>query len=397
MRVPTAEPWQVVRYLEEHELTPAIYFLFSRRACEEGGRVCLSLPVVPGGYDLARRSARSRWPTCRARTARSARSTLLLRLLPRGVAVHHAGLLPVIKMLVEELFAAGRLRAVFATDTLALGINMPARTVVIGEMSKWDGEQHRLLTPNEYRQMTGQGRAARHRSARRLDDPLFALGDLRAGDGGASRGSCCRSRAPSRPHYSTAVNLWHGPEDRARLADLYARRLRRFQQDSQLEALTREQEQLEDAFNRRAAGTNPRPRCLAHRPRGGTGRAGAGAGPPRAPLPRRERWSTGWARVLARHGYLAGDRPPPRASLLRQIFDTNALTLAELLADGTLSDLRPTGAGRGDLLVCFRPREPAAQSAARPPPGSPAWRGADAQRPNRGGGAPARAAPSRGR
>src|SRR5204863_9354975 len=81
---------------------------------------------------------------------------LLFRLLPRGVAVHHAGLLPPIKLLVEELFAAGKLRAVFATDTLALGINMPARTVVISEMSKWDGEQHRLLTPNEYRQMTGR-------------------------------------------------------------------------------------------------------------------------------------------------------------------------------------------------------------------------------------------------
>ena len=66
----------------------------------------------------------------RRRTAPCARSALLFRLLPRGVAVHHAGLLPVVKMLVEELFQSGRLRAVFATDTLALGINMPARTVV---------------------------------------------------------------------------------------------------------------------------------------------------------------------------------------------------------------------------------------------------------------------------
>ena len=79
-----------------------------------------------------------------------------MRLLPRGVAVHHAGLLPQVKMLVEELFRSGRLRAVFATDTLALGINMPARTVIVGEMPKFDGRQHRLLTPNEYRQMTGR-------------------------------------------------------------------------------------------------------------------------------------------------------------------------------------------------------------------------------------------------
>ena len=81
---------------------------------------------------------------------------LLGRFLPRGVAVHHAGLLPQVKLLVEELFQAGKLRAVFATDTLALGINMPARTVVIGEMLKFDGQSRRLLTPNEYRQMTGR-------------------------------------------------------------------------------------------------------------------------------------------------------------------------------------------------------------------------------------------------
>src|SRR6202035_818648 len=80
----------------------------------------------------------------------------LSELLPRGIAYHHAGLLPGLKVLVETLFARGHLRAVFATDTLALGVNMPARAVVVGSLSKFDGQEMRLLTPNEYRQLTGR-------------------------------------------------------------------------------------------------------------------------------------------------------------------------------------------------------------------------------------------------
>ena len=80
----------------------------------------------------------------------------LAEILPRGLAFHHAGLLPGLKVLVETLFARGHLRAVFATDTLALGINMPARAVVVGSLSKFDGQEMRLLIPNEYRQLTGR-------------------------------------------------------------------------------------------------------------------------------------------------------------------------------------------------------------------------------------------------
>ena len=80
----------------------------------------------------------------------------LTELLPRGLAFHHAGILPGLKVLVETLFARGYLRAVFATDTLALGVNMPARSVVVGSLSKFDGQEMRLLTPNEYRQLTGR-------------------------------------------------------------------------------------------------------------------------------------------------------------------------------------------------------------------------------------------------
>ena len=76
--------------------------------------------------------------------------------LRRGIAAHHAGLLPTFKEVVEELFAAGLIRAVFATETLALGINMPARTVVIEKLDKWNGEHHADLTAGEYTQLTGR-------------------------------------------------------------------------------------------------------------------------------------------------------------------------------------------------------------------------------------------------
>ena len=76
--------------------------------------------------------------------------------LTRGVAAHHAGMLPTFKECVEELFASGLCRVVFATETLALGINMPARSVVIEKLSKWNGETHADITPGEYTQLTGR-------------------------------------------------------------------------------------------------------------------------------------------------------------------------------------------------------------------------------------------------
>ncbi|MCU1657371.1 MAG: box helicase domain protein, partial [Pseudonocardiales bacterium] len=76
--------------------------------------------------------------------------------LRRGVAAHHAGLIPAFKETVEELFVRGLIRAVFATETLALGINMPARTVVLERLTKFNGETHADITPGEYTQLTGR-------------------------------------------------------------------------------------------------------------------------------------------------------------------------------------------------------------------------------------------------
>ncbi|MCC6175002.1 MAG: DEAD/DEAH box helicase [Chloroflexi bacterium] len=332
------EPWEVMRALEREELTPAIYFLFSRRACEEAAESCIALGPVPHGSELVQ-EAKRRLADLPAADRALRQVGLLLRLLPRGVAVHHAGLLPVMKMLVEELFASGRLRAVFATDTLALGINMPARTVVIGEMSKWDGQQHRLITTNEYRQMTG--RAGRRGIDRRgvsvvLYSPWVSF--ERASE--IMAGELLPLESAFSPNYSTALNLWRQPGDQERLADLYARSFRRFQHLARLETLVDERDELKQHFETLATRAASDPvtwetaRELAQTEKMLSRARSMATAESRALV-------SGIGAVLERFGYLASERPTYKASLLRSIFDTNALTLSEIVSRGMLSHLQP--------------------------------------------------------
>jgi superfamily II RNA helicase len=243
-------------------------------------------------------------------------------------------------MLVEELFQAGKLRAVFATDTLALGINMPARTVIVGEMLKFDGVSRRLLTPNEYRQMTG--RAGR----RGIDERGVSLlmyspwvtfpQTLRV-----LTSELLPLESAFHPTYSTAMNLWLRPEDQERLADLYARSLRRFQHDRTLQELTERKQALEDEFERdRAAG---------HVKRQEVWERASELSRIDYELRRARRTATvesrrtvdGLAHVLERYDYLRDGRPTHKAPYLRSLFDTNALTLSELVTNQQLEGLEP--------------------------------------------------------
>lgn len=332
------EPWEVVRYLEGEDLTPAIYFLFGRRACEEAADSCLALKAVPQGAELVR-EAQARLAELPPEDRQIRQVSMLFRHLSRGVAVHHAGLLPLLKMLVEELFAAGRLRAVFATDTLALGINMPARTVVLGEMTKWDGEQRRLLTPNEYRQMTGRaGRRGidRRGSAVILYSPWVPFEQAIE----VATGELLPLESAFSPSYSTALNLWHRPGDEEVLADLYARSLRRFQHDADLKELTERWEALQDRFHEleRRSITDPETWAVARE----LARTEQELGLARKQATgEARRVAEGIARVLERFGYLSVRRPTWKAAYLRAIFDHNALTLGELLANRRLEALEP--------------------------------------------------------
>jgi ATP-dependent RNA helicase HelY len=126
--------------------------------------------------------------------------------LAAGVAAHHAGMLPVFKETVEELFEAGLVKVVFATETLSLGINMPARSVVIEDLWKFQGERHELLTPGEYTQLTGR---AGRRGIDRLGHAVVVYQRQVAFERVASLASTRTYELTSsfRPSYNMAVNL----------------------------------------------------------------------------------------------------------------------------------------------------------------------------------------------
>jgi superfamily II RNA helicase len=151
------EPGEVLTALRNADLLPCLYFLPGRKVVEEGAEsAALHIFTTPEEEAFIREEV-GVWLENMPKEDRNLQQVhVLAELLPRGLAFHHAGLLPGLKVLVETLFARGYLRAVFATDTLALGINMPARAVVVGSLSKFDGQEMRLLTPNEYRQLTGR-------------------------------------------------------------------------------------------------------------------------------------------------------------------------------------------------------------------------------------------------
>ncbi|MBV9170305.1 MAG: DEAD/DEAH box helicase [Chloroflexi bacterium] len=333
-------PWRVIRYLESEQLTPAIYFLFSRRATEEAASSCVALKPVPHAAELVQ-EAKARLSDLSPADRQLRQVALLLgRFLPRGVAVHHAGLLPQVKLLVEELFQAGKLRAVFATDTLALGINMPARTVIIGEMVKFDGVSRRILTPNEYRQMTG--RAGRRGIDERgvsllMYSPWITFPQtLRV-----LTSELLPLESAFRPTYSTAMNLWLGPEDEERLADLYARSLRRFQHDRTLKELTERKQALDDAYEKDRASGQIRRNDVWERASELSRVDYELRRARRAATVEARRTVDGLARVLERYDYLRDARPTAKAAYLRSLFDTNALTLCELLTNQQLEALHP--------------------------------------------------------
>ncbi len=151
------ESGEVLTALRDADLLPCLYFLPGRRVVEEAA-MSASLHNFTTPEEAARiKEEIDIWLEQLPKEDRNLQQVISLTgLLPRGLAFHHAGLLPGLKVLVETLFARGSLRAVFATDTLALGVNLPARTVVVGSLSKFDGQEMRLLTPNEYRQLTGR-------------------------------------------------------------------------------------------------------------------------------------------------------------------------------------------------------------------------------------------------
>lgn len=200
---------QVIRALESQNLLPAITFIFSRAACDAAVQQCaaagLWLTTQEEQAEIAYRVDKA----C-AELPDSDKDVLGFwgwrDGLLRGLAAHHAGMLPSFKEVVEDLFVSGLVRAVFATETLALGINMPARTVVLEKLEKYNGEAHVGITAGEYTQLTG--RAGR----RGIDVEGHAVVLWQPGTDPTAVGGLASKRtyplnSSFRPTYNMSINL----------------------------------------------------------------------------------------------------------------------------------------------------------------------------------------------
>ncbi len=240
---------EVIDRLDRAALLPAITFIFSRAGCDAAVEQCmysgLRLTSVEEAAEIRAH--------VEARTADIPQEDLdvlgyrmWLTALERGLAAHHAGMLPTFKEVVEELFTQGLIKAVFATETLALGINMPARTVVIERLVKWNGEMHADLTPGEYTQLTG--RAGR----RGIDVEGHAVVLWTPGvDPGSVAGLAGTRTYPLnssfRPSYNMAVNLV-GQVGRERARTLLEESFAQFQADRAVVGLARQVRRGEEAL-----------------------------------------------------------------------------------------------------------------------------------------------------
>jgi ATP-dependent RNA helicase HelY len=239
----------VLDQLDGAALLPAIVFIFSRVGCDAAVEQCLR-----SGIRLTTQEERDEIfafveQSC-ADLPDEDRVVLgyhdFLDGLTRGLAAHHAGMLPAFKQCVEQLFQRGLCKAVFATETLALGINMPARTVVLEKLSKWNGDTHADITPGEYTQLTG--RAGR----RGLDVEghavvLWQPGINPSEVAGLASTRTYPLRSSFRPSYNMAVNLVH-QVGRERARELLEMSFAQFQADKAVVGLARQLAKSQDAL-----------------------------------------------------------------------------------------------------------------------------------------------------
>jgi len=240
----------VITALDGAGLLPAITFIFSRAGCDAAVQQCLAWGVdltTPDEREKIRRVVDARCADIPDEDLAVLGYWEWSEALERGLAAHHAGLLPSFKEVVEELFERGLVKAVFATETLALGVNMPARSVVMEKLVKWNGETHADVTPGEYTQLTG-------RAGRRGIDVeghgvvLWQNGLDPEAVAGLASTRTYPLRSSFRPTYNMAVNLV-GQVGRARARDILETSFAQFQADRAVVGLARQARRQEEALD----------------------------------------------------------------------------------------------------------------------------------------------------
>ena len=214
---------EVVQFLAENERLPAIFFVFSRAGCDEAalGLRNTGVQLTTGSEKVRIREVVERHTArLEVRDLAALDYERFVGILMAGVGAHHAGLVPPFKAAVEECFIAGLVKVVFATETLALGVNMPARAVVLDSLSRFKGHGHEPLTPGDYTQLTG-------RAGRRGLDPvghaivLWSPFDSFSQVAALAASRDFRLTSAFRPTYNMVVNLVgsHEPDEARRLLE----------------------------------------------------------------------------------------------------------------------------------------------------------------------------------
>jgi ATP-dependent RNA helicase HelY len=231
----------VIARLDREGLLPLITFIFSRAGCDAAVRQCVLSGMwltEPGERDEIAAIVEERTAGIPVEDLDVLGYWEWLDGLRRGIAAHHAGLIPTFKETVEELFVRGLVRVVFATETLALGINMPARTVVLERLSKFNGDAHVDITPGEYTQLTG-------RAGRRgidVEGHAVVLWSPEADPGRVAGLASTRTYpllSSFRPSYNMAVNLV-GQLGRPQARELLDESFAQFQADRSVAGLVRQ-------------------------------------------------------------------------------------------------------------------------------------------------------------
>jgi ATP-dependent RNA helicase HelY len=241
---------EIVEALEKAKMLPAIYFMFSRNDCEVAAEL-----VAHNRMELIKETGRiheiddviAKYLNRLDEEDRQMQQVkTIIHLARRGLGFHHAGLLPILKQLVEELFSKGLMSCVFATDTLALGVNMPAKSVVVGRMSKFDGQTRRSLIPNEFQQMAG--RAGR----RGLDAQGHVVVPYSPWIGfeetiEIATGQLYPVESAFTVRYNSVLNLWDPPEG-SRVLQILRNSLMEYQQSRRLRELAVEVHEAQTAY-----------------------------------------------------------------------------------------------------------------------------------------------------
>ncbi len=200
---------EIVELLEDNSMLPAIVFIFSRAQCEEAVKSCIRDGIVLTSLEEEEQIRQIVADHTESLSSDDRRALLyddFVQQITAGIACHHAGMIPMFKEAVEACFVRGLVKVVFATETLAVGINMPARAVVIEKLTKYTGEHHTLLKASEFAQLTGRaGRRGLDKIGHAITmwNPFVSFDQVT----GLAMSRSFRLSSAFRPTFNMAVNM----------------------------------------------------------------------------------------------------------------------------------------------------------------------------------------------